>query len=467
MSNRFTYGPFYKYVLLLTDVTGFYGSFYLSHYLRLGKILSPESQLQLIPELLVTLVLMYIFDVYKVENRLDFFKDLSRLFIAVLLVGVLMVVGEYALGVKNFSGYTGRGILIGALIIFFVWSSLWRILIIKRVKSLQQKTRWLVVGTTEYLKQFLADFNKNINDVQLVCLVENQQMLEDLQRHFPHLDQKIQINGTWTDLNDWLNYHWMGIIVAVGQGIPEEMINQLMTVRFKGIPILDLSDFYEIVWRKVPVYYLNGSWFALSQGFHLLHNPIGLRLKRVGDIVIACILFIFSLPIMILAGFFVALTSGFPIIYSQKRKGINGEEFIIYKFRSMKKNAEKNGQAQWAQVGDQRITPWGYFMRLTRIDELPQVWNILKGDMSFIGPRPERPEFTHELNQNIPFYEFRHLVRPGLSGWAQVMYPYGSSFEDAKEKLQFELYYIKNYSLLLDWLVLLKTVRVVLLGRGR
>jgi lipopolysaccharide/colanic/teichoic acid biosynthesis glycosyltransferase len=169
---------------------------------------------------------------------------------------------------------------------------------------------------------------------------------------------------------------------------------------------------------------------------------------------------------MLVTALLIKIESPGDILFRQIRTGKDGEPFSIFKFRSMRSDAEKDG-AQWASKNDQRVTRVGKFIRLTRIDELPQLLNIFRGEMSFIGPRPERPEFNTLLEKEIPYYEMRHLVNPGLTGWAQVLYPYGASVEDSKEKLQYELYYIKNYSLLLDLQIVLKTVGVVLLGRGR
>ena len=173
-----------------------------------------------------------------------------------------------------------------------------------------------------------------------------------------------------------------------------------------------------------------------------------------------------SIPIAIIVSILIKIFDKGPIIYKQIRIGLNGQNFKIYKFRSMQINSENDG-AKWTSINDNRITKIGKFLRLTRIDELPQLINVIRGDMSFIGPRPERPEFNEMLEQEIPYYQLRHLVRPGITGWAQVLYPYGASVDDAREKLKYDLYYIKNYSVLLDFSIILKTVRIVLFGRGR
>ena len=178
------------------------------------------------------------------------------------------------------------------------------------------------------------------------------------------------------------------------------------------------------------------------------------------------VLSVLLLPLMVIVGIVIKLDSPGPIFYSQLRTGLYGKPFRVYKFRSMSQDAEKKG-AQWAIQRDPRITRVGYWLRVLRIDELPQIWNVLSGEMSLIGPRPERPEFDVKLKEAIPYYEMRYLVKPGITGWAQVLYPYGASLEDAYEKLAYDLYYIKNYSLWLDIVIVLKTIRVVLLGKGR
>jgi exopolysaccharide biosynthesis polyprenyl glycosylphosphotransferase len=188
--------------------------------------------------------------------------------------------------------------------------------------------------------------------------------------------------------------------------------------------------------------------------------------KRAFDLLLSCILALFSLPVMLLAALAVKLDSPGPALYSQIRTGKDGRPFRVFKFRSMFQNAEQGG-ARWASEGDPRITRVGRFLRTSRIDELPQLWNVLKGEMSLIGPRPERPEFDASLAEQIPHYQTRYRIKPGLSGWAQVMYPYGASVDDAREKLAYDLYYIKNCSALLDAWITLKTIKVVLFRKGR
>ena len=239
-----------------------------------------------------------------------------------------------------------------------------------------------------------------------------------------------------------------------------------MKARFSGLRVYDLADFYEQRWFKVPVMHTQRGWLLFAHGFDLLHSALALRLKRLLDIAASVILLIIFFPVMVFVAVAVRLESRGPALFQQTRTGLNGKEFDILKFRSMYLDAEKGGP-QWASAHDPRITKVGRLLRVLRLDELPQLINVIKGEMSFIGPRPERPVFIRELEKKIPFYDLRQLVRPGITGWAQVMYTYGASMDDALEKLQYDLYYIKNYSLLLDFAILLKTLRVVMLGQGR
>ncbi|WP_419168967.1 exopolysaccharide biosynthesis polyprenyl glycosylphosphotransferase [Halobacteriovorax sp.] len=233
----------------------------------------------------------------------------------------------------------------------------------------------------------------------------------------------------------------------------------------KGASILSLSEFSEIVLGKVPLNAIDHTWFidskiSINQGTYYYT-------KVVFDKIIAIFMAILALPILILITPILLITSGRPLIYSQKRVGEKNKNFTIYKLRTMTINAEKNG-AQWAIQNDSRITPMGKFLRKTRIDELPQLWNVIIGNMSIVGPRPERPEIIEDRLKNvIPFYDYRHLVKPGITGWAQVNYGYGASEEDSLEKLRYDLYYIKNKSHWLDVRIILKTIRIVLKKIGR
>ena len=241
-------------------------------------------------------------------------------------------------------------------------------------------------------------------------------------------------------------------------------LTDLLNCKLKGIKVTDLSAFYEQHQSKVRIDLLRESWFIFGDGFR--QHKMRVFVKRTFDIIASSTLLILSLPVMLFAAIAIKLESAGPVIYRQPRVGLGGNLFDVLKFRSMCADAEKDGKPQWAQAGDSRVTRVGRFMRLTRIDELPQLLTVLKGEMSLVGPRPERPYFVDQLVQQIPFYGARHSVKPGVTGWAQVRHHYGASVDDASDKLQYDLYYVKNHTLFFDILVLFYSVRVVLFAQG-
>jgi sugar transferase (PEP-CTERM system associated) len=255
------------------------------------------------------------------------------------------------------------------------------------------------------------------------------------------------------------------IIVAVRQQRGGVLpLRELLDCRLDGIEITDLSRFFERIHGKVPVELLKVSWLIYGSGYR--QGWARTVVKRIFDLVAALALLIVTMPVMIVTAIAIVLESGFPVIYRQVRVGYHGKTFTVFKFRSMGLDAEKGGQARWAAARDPRVTRVGRVVRKLRIDELPQLFNVLRGEMSFVGPRPERPEFVDLLTAQIPYYAVRHSVKPGLTGWAQVRYSYGATVEQSLRKLEYDLYYVKNHTLALDILILLETVRVVMLGEG-
>lgn len=255
------------------------------------------------------------------------------------------------------------------------------------------------------------------------------------------------------------------IVVAVterrGGSLP---LRELLDCRLHGVRVLDVASHFEQTLGQIRLDALYAGWLIFGDGF--AQGVQRTLIKRIFDIVCASMLLILACPVMLLTTLAIAMESGFPILYRQERVGLNGKIFNVIKFRSMCTDAEKDGKPRWATAGDNRVTRVGRIIRKLRIDELPQLFSVLKGDMSLVGPRPERPFFVDQLTAKIPFYAVRHSVKPGVTGWAQVRYPYGASVEDAAEKLQYDLYYVKNHTLFLDIVVLFETVWVVLTARG-
>ena len=286
------------------------------------------------------------------------------------------------------------------------------------------------------------------------------------QHTLPAADKRFNIFRQDDSIDALVKQHDINqIIVAVkeqrGGNVP---MDQLLSARIRGIPVMDLATFYEQTTGEVPVDSLKASFLVYGSGF--AQGRARIAVKRAFDVVSSTFLLLLASPVMLLTMLAIKLESEGPIIYKQERVGLAGKSFMCLKFRSMRTDAEKNGVAVWATKNDPRVTRVGAFIRKTRIDELPQLLSVLKGEMSMVGPRPERPSFVADLKEKIPFYDVRHSVKPGVTGWAQVRYAYGASLEDALHKHQYDLYYVKNNSLFLDILVLFETVSVVLFREG-
>ncbi len=255
------------------------------------------------------------------------------------------------------------------------------------------------------------------------------------------------------------------IVVALTERRSGSMpLRQLLDCKVSGTKVYDLNTHFEKTLGQIRIDFLSASWLIFGDGFN--QGAWRTAVKRVFDIVSSTLLFLVAAPIMLVTAVLIKLESPGGIYYRQERVGQNGSTFEVIKFRSMRNDAEKDGRPVWAQANDARVTRVGAIIRKLRIDELPQIFNVLKGEMSLVGPRPERPFFVEQLTQEIPFYALRHSVKPGVTGWAQVSYPYGATVEDSQEKLQYDLYYVKNHTLFLDLVVLMETVGVVLTGKG-
>jgi len=256
------------------------------------------------------------------------------------------------------------------------------------------------------------------------------------------------------------------IVVATSDIKADIPVDELVECKMNGIEVVDILSFFEREVGQIRIDLMDPCWLVFSDGYQ--QSEIKNSLKRIFDVSASFILLMVAFPFMILAVLAIKIEDGLraPVLYHQVRVGLGGRHYNVYKFRSMITDAEAAGKAIWASKTDSRVTRVGSFIRKTRIDELPQIYNVLNGDMSFVGPRPERPEIIEDLAKEIPYYHERHLVKPGITGWAQLMYPYGASLNDSYQKQLFDMYYVKNRSLFFDFLVLLQTVEVVLFGKG-
>lgn len=386
------------------------------------------------------------------HNRTDFFL---RLVLSFSFGGVALLVMFYAIP----QTYIGRGVLalslaLGLLCVMAVRTASHRLFgadVFKR--------RILVYGAGEnadMLNQRLRRRSDRVSFmiVGFVPVPDHVVRVAD--------DLLVRSDCTLHELSERLGVH--EIVVAPDErrgGLPME---QMLACAQRGISVIDIAGFFEREAGMIKLNIVEPSALVFSGGFdHSLPRRLS---KRAFDLLAACALLLVAWPVMLVVALCVWLESGSPVFYRQIRVGESGHSFELVKFRSMRVDAEGDGVARWASKNDDRTTRIGGFLRMTRLDELPQLFNVIRGDMSFVGPRPERPHFVEQLNREIRYYDVRHSVKPGLTGWAQLRYPYGASVRDAEEKLKFDLFYVKNHGLLLDLMILLQTVEVVLFRRG-
>ena len=302
-----------------------------------------------------------------------------------------------------------------------------------------KKKDWIYYGTEKKYKTVSIEISRSKKDI--IFWLVNDKNLESI------------------DLNNI-----QGIIIEDYSLINQQNIDLIFKLKLKGIIVDDLLSWFEKQYHRMPTKLIDNK-YQLLEKLKSIEDNYQIRIKRIGDIIVSIFIIIFTLPLTLIISIFIFLEDKGPIFYSQVRTGYKGERIRIFKFRSMIKNAEKFG-AQWSSSRDKRITKVGKIIRATRLDELPQLFSVIKGEMSLIGPRPERPEIEEKLLQTIPYYNYRNILKPGISGWAQVNYPYGSSKKDTINKLSYDIYYINHTSFLLDILILLKTIKTVLTARG-
>jgi sugar transferase (PEP-CTERM system associated) len=423
----------------------------------------PETQVSFVEQapLRAMLVALFVtgsmaaFGLYQVHvrhNRMDF---VLRIALSFAFGGIGLVVLYYLIP----QTYIGRGVLAMSLAIGLVAVVLARVLSIHVFRADVLKQRVLILGAGKNADLINSRMRRQSDRRSFVVVgfvpvaghpvMVAEDLLLQPQNGLAELTERLQIDE---------------VVIAPDErrgGLPME---EMLVCVQRGVSIIDLSTFFEREAGMVQLNVVDPSWLVFSGGFDY-STPRRLS-KRFFDLVAASVLLLLAWPLMLVVALAVWVESGTPILYRQTRVGERGEHFVLTKFRSMRVDAEKDGVAQWATKNDDRSTRVGRFIRLTRLDELPQLFAVLRGDMSFVGPRPERPHFVDLLNDEIRYYGVRHCVKPGLTGWAQLRYPYGASVKDAEEKLKFDLFYVKNHGLVFDLMILLQTVEVVLFGRG-
>jgi sugar transferase (PEP-CTERM system associated) len=394
---------------------------------------------------------------YQSHMRTSLFGLLARQFVGFVLGLFGLVVAYYIVP----QAYVGRGVMAIALVLGFLLVAAYRAVFLRVVEIEAFKRRVLILGAGTRASQINNRMRRRADRRNFVVVgfvprpgetlaVPQEQLLTpDTPLHV--LVEREQVDEIVVGVDDRRG------------GLPME---DLLECRQLGIDVTDLTTFFERESGRVQLSFTDPSWLVFSGGFNA--TPVRRLSKRCFDIGVSALVLLLTWPFMLMVALAIRVESGAgqPIFYRQERVGVRGRTFWLAKFRSMRTDAELDGVARWASKDDDRVTRVGRFIRKVRLDELPQLWNVFKGEMSFIGPRPERPQFVADLTQKIRYYNLRHCLKPGLAGWAQLRYPYGASEDDAAEKLKFDLYYVKNHNLLFDLLILIQTVEVVLFGRG-
>lgn len=393
---------------------------------------------------------------YQLDLRPDPKSTLLRLMPSMVLgLGLISLVFYWAPDM-----YFGRGILGIVMLLAMVGIFLTRTAFFKWSSLGISESRVMVLGTGAKAKEYSDQIDSNLgyHKFKIVGFVP----LPGEEHHVPVLSV---LSAEWLLAAMANKYSVNEVIVAVGDRrngcFP---IQELLECKLNGVRVIDCAKFYERERGQIRVDSLHPSWLVFGDGFE--QGFLRTAVKRAFDLIASIILLVVTFPVMLVTALGILIEDGAPILFRQERVGKGGRAFMVLKFRSMRNGAEKEGQPQWASTNDPRTTAVGRTIRKLRIDELPQIFNVFKGEMSFVGPRPERPYFVDQLTDQIPYYNTRHSIKPGITGWAQVRYQYGASVEDAIEKLQYDLYYVKNNSLFLDIIILIDTVQVVLLGKG-
>lgn len=410
--------------------------------------------------LLVTLVSqfsLYFNDLYKFQSGDNMLELATLLIQSVGMTSIVLAIIYFVWP----GAMIGRWIFFFSIVFLLLFLVSWRFLYALIIRKRLFAEKAILLGSGELAKEIMQEI-KNKRDIgyDIRCVVAH----EDREKS-PIPFDGIPVRYGFDETCDLAEAeHASSIIVALDQKRGIMPYNQLLNCKTRGISIIDGESFYERVTGKLIVDKISPSWLIFSDGF-VKSTASKITKRFVGLIMSSILLLIFS-PVMLLIAIAIKLDSRGPVLFSQERVGENEEIFTLYKFRSMKANAEDETGPVWATDDDPRCTRVGKIIRRLRVDELPQLWNVFRGNISFVGPRPERPFFVKKLRKIVPYYKERFTVKPGITGWAQIKYGYGASVDDALEKLKFDLYYIKNMSIFIDLIVIFHTLKIVLLGRG-
>jgi sugar transferase (PEP-CTERM system associated) len=455
------YISFHKLVFILGEGALIFLAALLATYFSLGRGVGFIGTLEIVwPKLLLVTIItqlsLYFNDLYEIkatDNKIDL---AARLIQAIGITSITLAIIYFIWP----DMVIGQWIFFISLIFLLLFLLSWRFLYYIVVKKRLFTERTILLGTGELAWNLLEElkFRRDIGYNIVIAICQgNQDTCE--------LPIKIPVKQGFEELCELVaKENASTVIVALDQKRGIMPYRELLNCKVQGVKIIDGESFYEKIAEKLLVEKINPSWLIFSEGFQ--KSKVTRFIKRLSDFILSIFLLVLLLPFLALVAIIIKSESKGPALFSQERVGENGAPFILYKFRSMRSDAEKLSGPVWAEEDDPRVTKVGKIMRKLRIDELPQLWNVFRGEMSFVGPRPERRFFIDQLLKSVPYYNERFSVKPGVTGWAQIKYPYGSTEKDALEKLKYDLYYIKNLSFAFDLTIIFHTVKIMLLGRG-
>jgi exopolysaccharide biosynthesis polyprenyl glycosylphosphotransferase len=449
------YLPKKQLMLLCGDVILILASLYLAPVIRFGIFMDPSFVYEAtdIITIAVYLLIFYVFDFYNLEEPKDF-RYILRFFLSITIATVLISAIFYIFHVRP-----GSVVLIVSSILIFLSLIVWRYIFDGLFKNNGKTRRVLIVGAGQG-GSTLYEFLKTNTDYEVVGF------LDDDEKKWGISFSATSVIGGTDILPSVVKQRKVDkVIIAITRVIQPEVYKRLVEAKFSGVAVYEMPSFYEKFAGKIPVLHTNEMWLGYADIYGVKSNLYNVKVKKIIDKSFAVLGLIIALPLMCLISILIKMDSRGPVFYRQQRVGFNGLVFDLIKFRSMRDGADTEREFA-GNKNDPRITRLGHIIRLFRMDEIPQLWNVFKGDMSFIGPRALMAEEVQTFTSKIPYFNLRQSIRPGITGWAQINYPHGTLEKDALEKLQYDLYYIKNVTFLLDFYIVLRTIRTVLFGKG-
>jgi exopolysaccharide biosynthesis polyprenyl glycosylphosphotransferase len=438
---------------LLLDIVSWLAIYSVASFLR-REGYAPATPLQFVivelVQLGVIVAALFVIGGYDRHTETRSLSYTAEHILAIIAAAAASALLIYSAAAFDASIRPSRGVLVVSFVAFLPISLSYRRWVRRFVAEASAGKLFLVIGSSEVAARFKESYEQSLNPQQLEFIAS-----EDME------------HGDFAAKIDNLDRRYSGIILAESPNrLEPALLDRLVRTQFQRTRVYTLESFYETFWRYVPLNAIDPVW-PLQTGFQLARMSPYHYLKRLFDLIVSTVALVVFAPVIALIALLIWLESGRPILFAQERVGRDEHPFIMYKFRTMKRGAGEEAEDIYTRRGDPRLLRVGRWIRRLRLDELPQLWNVFRGEMSLIGPRPEWTRCSERYETKIPFYHFRHLVKPGISGWAQVNYPYGDSEADAMEKLKYDLYYIRHYSLKLDAMIALKTVHTMLFGKGR